>query len=245
MDCRPRLVLLGQDDSGLALTGEAATVSSEDIMQSINRTKGLDMRKLLSLIPALALLAMTVSGAQASGGTSSLTVSAGTGLTVTGAAPGNFTATLAGSDQTIYTSLAPYTGADTTGTGKGWNVTFQATQFACTYNSTTNPNCPTAGNTLPASSLKMAAPTVACASNQSCTGQAAPPSISISANTAVDSGTAVKVASAAASTGMGTYDFTPSPVDTTTGHDLSLTVPSYVYAAGYSSTLTVSIISGP
>ena len=57
-------------------------------------------------------------------------------------------------------------------------------------------------------------------------------------------GTAVKVASAAANTGMGTYDFTPG---NTNGSNtaLQLTVPSYAYATTYHSTLTVSIVSGP
>jgi len=71
---------------------------------------------------------------------------------------------------------------------------------------------------------------------------AAKPSISIASNTAIDSGAAVKVATAPANTGMGTYDFTPGTIST---GNLQPTVPSYAYATTYHSTLTVSIVSGP
>ncbi len=200
------------------------------------------MRRLLSLMAALGLLAISVTGAQASGGTSSLTVAAGTGLTVTGAAPGNLSVTLNGSDQTVTTTLGSYTAADSTGSGKGWNVTFQATAFHCTNGGVSDP-CPSSGgDTFPTSSLLMAPPTVACASNQTCSGRAGKPTVSIASNTAVDSGSAVKVASAAVNTGMGTYNFTPGTIG---GGNLQLAVPSYAYASTYSSTLTVSIVSGP
>jgi hypothetical protein len=55
----------------------------------------------------------------------------------------------------------------------------------------------------------------------------------------------VKVASAAALTGSGTYNFTPGTVDGVIGHNLSLAVPSWAYATTYTSTVTVSIGSGP
>jgi hypothetical protein len=165
-------------------------------------------------------------------------LTAGT-LTITGAAPGNFTASLTGSDQQVYTTLGAYTAADTTGTGNGWHVTFQATAFNCT---SADAGCPATGDTFPTGSLLMAAPTVACASGTSCAGRAVPPTISISTNTALDSGSAVTVASAASKKGMGTYNFTPGAIGT---GSLQLTVPSYAYATTYHSTLTVSIVSGP
>jgi hypothetical protein len=210
----------------------------QQFVKGVNR-----MRRLLPLAAALGLLAVTVTGAQASsGGTSNLTVSAGTGLTVTGAAPGNFSVTLNGSDQTVTTTLGTYTAADSTGSGKGWNVTFQATAFKCTNSGVSDP-CPSSGgDTLPSSSLLMAPPTVACASGQSCSGRAAKPSISIASNTALDSGAAVKVASAAVNAGMGTYNFTPGTI---ASGNLELAVPSYAYASTYTSTLTVSVVSGP
>ena len=158
-----------------------------------------------------------------------------------GAAPGTFSATLTGSDQTVATTLSNYTAADTTGTGHGWNVTFQATQFACTAGVG---QCPAGGDSLPTSSLLMAPETVACNWGTSCAGRASGPSISIASNTALDAGSAVKVASAALNKGMGTYTFTPGTLGGG-GNALTLAVPSYAYASTYNSTLTVSVVSGP
>jgi len=189
---------------------------------------------------AVAMLALPATGVFAAGGSSTLTITAGTS-TISGAAPGNFTATLTGSDQQVYSSLGTFTAADLSGTGNGWHVTFQATHFACTSADT---GCPAAGDTLPASSLLLGVPTVACHTGQSCSGRAAKPTISISSNTALDSGSAVTLASAATGTGMGTYDFTPANISgANTG--LQTTVPSYAYATTYHTTLTVSLVSGP
>lgn len=204
------------------------------------------MRKIISIIAAVGLFGLATGVASAAGGPMSFTTSTGTGLSVTGAAPGTLTAvTLNGQTQTQYTTLASYTAADSTGTGLGWNVTFQATQFACTAGTGTD-KCPTGGNSLPIGSLTMGVPTVTCdpvMSGTPCSGQGAAPAISISANTAVDTASAVKVASAMANTGMGTYDFTPGTIGT---GNLKLVIPSWVYAGTtYNSTLTVSIVSGP
>lgn len=206
------------------------------------------MRK-LALVAAVGLIALRSAPARAAGGSTSFTTTAGTGLTLTGAAPGTLSGvTVNGQTQTQYTTLGSYTAADSTGTGTGWNVTFQATQFSCTAGTGTD-KCPTGGNSLPTGSLTMAPPTVACdpaMNGTSCSGQGAVPSVAITSNTAIDAASAVKVASAAANTGMGTYDFTPGFVDTTSGHNLKLVIPSWVYAGTtYSSTLTVSINSGP
>lgn len=200
--------------------------------------------KILKLLPvavALGAFALGTSGALAAGGATSVAITAGSGLTVGGAAPGTFAVTLNGSDQTVATTLATYSGSDTTGTGHGWNVTFQATQFACTAG---NGQCPAGGDTLPTSSLLMAPETVACNAGTDCTGRASPPTISIAANTALDSGAAVKVASAAVNKGMGSYTFTPGVLGGA-GNALTLAVPSYAYASTYNSTLTVSVVSGP
>lgn len=194
---------------------------------------------LLIFALALGLLAFPMTAARAAGGSTSLSITGGT-LTLTGAAPGNFTATLTGSDQQVYAALGSFTGADQTGSGNGWHITFQATRLACT--SGTDAGCPTGGDTFPASSLLLAPPTVTCHTGTSCSGRASKPTISISANTALDGASAVTIASTAANSGMGTYDFTPGTIGT---GNLQLTVPSYAYATTYHSTLTVSIVSGP
>jgi len=74
-------------------------------------------------------------------------------VSITGGAPGNFSATLSGATQTAYSTLATYSASDATGTGLGWNVTVQSTQFTC---SAGTGSCPSGGASLPASSLLMA-----------------------------------------------------------------------------------------
>ena len=54
----------------------------------------------------------------------------------------------------------------------------------------------------------------------------------------IDSGSAVKIASAAADNGMGVYNFTQ-------GGTLTLSIPANAYAASYRSEVTVSAVSGP
>jgi hypothetical protein len=188
------------------------------------------------------LMALTSTSVFAdSGGPTQLNVTPGSGLTISGATPGSFAATLAGADQSAGSTLTSYAGTDTTGSASGWNVTFQATPFSCTSGIG---QCPSGGDTLPAGSVLMAPPTVACNEGTSCSGRASAPSISISANAPLDSGSAVMVASAAPLSGMGSYTFTPVNIAGTT-KPLSLAVPSYAYASTYNSTLTVSVVSGP
>lgn len=145
-------------------------------------------------------------------------------------AVGNFGGiTLTGSAQTSNATMDAFSVTDARGTGGGWNVTAQATQFkewdGAAY--------VTSGRTLPASSLSMAAPTVAANGTTS-----AAPSITAGPYT-LDGAGAIKIASAAADTGMGRYDFT-------TGlSSLTLSVPSTAYAKTYRSELTVSVVAGP
>jgi hypothetical protein len=141
----------------------------------------------------------------------------------------------------VPTTLTGYQVSDATGTGNGWNVTFQASQFTCTA---AVGQCPTGGDAIPASSLLMSPETVACDSGTNCAGRAGAPGISISSNTVLDSGSAVKVASAAVGTGMGSYTFTPGVLGGA-GKALTLVVPGDAYASTYDSTVTVSTVTGP
>jgi hypothetical protein len=154
-------------------------------------------------------------------------------LTAAGAAPGNFTASLTGSDQQIYSTLGSYTASNNT--CSGWSLQFQATQFQ-------NVN----GDQFPAGSLVMAAPTVSACQSACGTGSTSTsPSICIHGpSVALDSGSAVTVASAATNTGDGSYTFTPGIISGA-GTNLRLSVPSYAYATTYTSTLTVTIAQGP
>jgi hypothetical protein len=197
---------------------------------------------------ALALFtgfALPATGAYASGGPENLTVTQGSSTVgIAGAAPGSFSVALNCSNQNVVTTLATYTVTDTTGTGNGWNVTFQGSQFTCTAGTG---SCPAVGgDTLPTSSLTMAVPTVACAVGTSCSGRSVAPAISIATTTALDGASPVKIASAASKTGMGTYTFTPGTL-VVSGNSgaLALAVPSSAYATTYNSTLTVSVGTGP
>lgn len=199
------------------------------------------MWKTTRLITVTALLGLSAAAsfggvAHAAGGNTSVALTGGS-LTVTGGAPGLFSATLTGANQTANTTLAPYTVDDATGSGAGWNVTFQATEFTCVVG--TDAGCKAGFTTLPLSSLSIAAPTAACASGQTCNGS---PTVPISAATAVDVASAVKVLSAAANAGMGTYTVTPGTIGT---GQLQLAIPGNALATTYHSTLTITVISGP
>ena len=198
------------------------------------------MRRILAVFSTLALmLAGTLAVDAVTGGPMDLVMTAGS-LTLDGAVPGSFVASPSGSTQTVYTTLTPYQAADSRGNGAGWHVTFQATPFSCTV---ADSGCPASGHTFATGSLLMPPPVVTCAPLTLCVLTAAPPTVSITGNTAIDTASAVTIASAAVNKGMGTYDFTPGLIGGT--GRLQLTVPSGAYATTYHSTLTVSIVSGP
>lgn len=154
---------------------------------------------------------------------STVVLSGGT-LTLTTPAVGNFTGvTLNGSAQSTTASMGTFTVTDARGTGVGWNVTVQATQFTM------------AGHTLPMNSISMPAPTVAKIDNTS--GDT--PSITTGPYL-IDNASAVKITSAAADgTGMGSYTFNAIP------STLTLSIPANAYAGTYTSTVTVSVVTGP
>jgi hypothetical protein len=163
-------------------------------------------------------------------------------LAVSGGAPGVFTATLSGTDQVLYTTLEPFTVTDSNGGGAGWHLSVQASALACGAGAGV---CPGGGDSLPAGSLAVAPPAVACAAGTPCAGSSAPPSIAVSGLTSIDMATAVRIASASAGSGAGTYVFTPGEIGGVAGRHLQMTLPAYAYAATYSSTVTLSVASGP
>jgi hypothetical protein len=161
---------------------------------------------------------------------------------VSGGAPGSFTATLAGTDQVLYTTLEPFTVTDSTGASEGWHLTIQASALSCVSGSEA---CPAGGDVLPAGSLALAPPTVACAQGTACISRSAPPAVTLGGVTSIDVAAAVRVASAEVNTGAGTYVFTPGGIDGVTGRHLQLTLPASAYAATYTSTLTLTVAAGP
>jgi hypothetical protein len=163
-------------------------------------------------------------GVPASALTGTATISAGSLAFVS--APGNvsFSATLNGADQTV-TSAQGLDVSDATGSGAGWDITATSTTF-------------TAGaHTLATSSTTLAAtPTTACDAGATCTlatNSVAYPYTLPAAGTAP---TATKMFNAALNTGLGNETVTPS---------WHLAVPAATFAGTYTSTWTLSLVSGP
>jgi hypothetical protein len=147
-------------------------------------------------------------------------------LSATTTAAPSFTASLNSGDQSK-TFTVPLTVSDTrTGAsaGLGWNTTVTSTQF-------TN-----GARTLPATASTVTAASISCLNGGICTN----PTSSIVYPVAVPAGsgppTAVKFYSAAAATGKGAFTLTPT---------VSVLVPQNSYTGTYTSTLTISIVSGP
>jgi hypothetical protein len=114
---------------------------------------------------------------------------------------------------------------DATGSGAGWNVTATSTQF------TSGPN------TLATNSVTVgSSPTDTCDAGVTCTlatnGVTYPYGLPAGAGPP----TATKIFNAAASTGLGDQTVTPT---------FTLAVPANTVPAAYTSTWTISVISGP
>jgi hypothetical protein len=122
--------------------------------------------------------------------------------------------TLNGSAQTTNTTMTNFGVADATGSGSGWNTTV-AGQSGAGKSAVFKQYCPTAtcgsdpegyvtsGATLAANSLALNSTGASFAAQSGTTGTA--PTLQCSTACNVDSATAVKIASAAASAGMGTW----------------------------------------
>jgi len=114
--------------------------------------------------------------------------------------------------------------SDPRGTGAGWHVTMQASQFN------------SGSKTLALNSLTVAKPSVAAVDENNAL---LVPTLAGAATYAVDAGAAVDVASAAADKGLGLYDFTYAT------DALELSLPADVYAGTYTSTVTLTVATGP
>jgi hypothetical protein len=151
--------------------------------------------------------------------------SASAGFSVVSVGSPSFTLTLNGSDQ-VATSTMPLT-VDNSGLGvslTGWNLTITSTQYATG-----------GGATLATDATTITGVTASCAGV--CTSN---PSNSVGYPVGVPAGAGppapVKFFNAASTTGVGTFNVTPT---------LRVAVPANAYAGGYTSTLTVALVSGP
>jgi hypothetical protein len=184
------------------------------------------MRRTKTLVTLLTLAGAAVAPASALAATATSTGTvSGSTLTVSTTAAPSFSANLDNGDSTP-TFTVPLTTQDTRGTGAGWNETITSTQYS------TGGASP---NTLATNASSLTGVTQSCAA-----GQCTAPSNSVTYPVAVPAGatapTAVKFYNAAANTGMGKFTITPT---------IGVFVPGNSYAGTYTSTLTLSIVSGP
>ena len=164
------------------------------------------------------LAAFDVSAVPAGAENMTLTVNGGSLSLATN--PVDFgTLSLTGLEQTIDTQPSPWTAADATGTGAGWNVTVSSTDFTSAGGTITVDN----------SKIQLQDANVATVSGNT------PPTSSVTSYQPL-SGSPLAVLSAASGNGKGTYDFTP---------DMRQIVPADASPGAYTAFLTVSINSGP
>lgn len=169
-------------------------------------------KSLFGMVSAAALSLLLVGPAMAQDGTT-VTVS-GTPLDITVPEIADFAAMeITGQIQSPTAALDEYTVTDFSGTGDGWAVTADATQFTGT------------GGTLDAGSLSLSAASVTPAAGTT----SANPSIPVGG--VIDDGDLV-ISTADVDTGMGEYVFGATTA--------TLTLPSDVRAGNYSSTVTLT-----
>ena len=173
-------------------------------------------RILISTVIAVVALA-AATAALAANLTATATVTGASGLSLNLPANPTISDTLDGTDQTV--SYAPVLGlVDARGTGAGWNLTMSASTFS-----------DSAGHTLAPGTVASVAE--ACHTGSSCTA----PTNSVAAGITLST-TAANFFNAAANTGLGKVDVTPT---------VNVAIPGNSYAGTYTSTVTVAAVSGP
>jgi len=135
-----------------------------------------------------------------------------------------FNDTLNGANQTV-TATQALDVSDATGSGAGWNITATSTTFT------------SGGNTLPTTATTVqSAPTTACDASSTCTLATNSVSYPYTLPAGASAPTATKVFNAAANTGQGQQTATVT---------WQLAIPSTTVAGTYTSTWTISLVSGP
>jgi hypothetical protein len=162
--------------------------------------------------------------------------------------------TLNGAAQTTNTTMTNFAVQDATGSGAGWNVTVNGNSNAgksavfkqycpnATCGTDTGPGYITSGQTLPANSLTLTSTGASFSAQNGSTGTS--PTLQCGSACNVDSASAVKIASAALSAGMGTWGTTGWG-----GSSLALSTPSTLMALQTNEVYRVDLVwtlnSGP
>jgi putative surface cell wall-binding protein len=178
------------------------------------------MKRLYILLAGIAAAAVMAAPASAASSTVTGTITAGT-LSIAPAASAAFSLTLDGSNQTT-TYNVPSTVTDATGSDSGWNLTITSTPFT------------TGTYTLPANASTVTSVGNTCLST--CTPASNSIGYPLTVPAAATPPAAVKFFNAAANTGAGKWTTTPS---------ITVAVPGNTHAGTYTSTLTLSAVSGP
>jgi hypothetical protein len=198
------------------------SINQSNIQSKGGKSMKQSMKKFFVTVSVLAMMGTAFVGGKVTFAAD--TAITGGSLSLTQPTIGNFAAvTLNGQIQTTNASMGAFTVTDATGTGNGWNVVVKANQF------TTGGTTPL---TIPNNSLDIALPTV--------TAQAGASDVSTitKASGKIDNATGVKILSATQNGGMGTYDVAASTLT------LNLQ-PKDVKAGTYTSTLSVTVTTGP
>lgn len=176
------------------------------------------MRQRIFITLAIAAMALVASTAALAGTlTATATVTGAGSLSMALPSNPSMSDTLDGTDQTV-TWSGLFGIVDARGTGAGWNLTISSTTFS-----------DGAGHSLAAGTVTGVVG--ACHAGSSCT--AATNSITYPITLG---GTAAKFFDAAANTGMGKVDVTPT---------VAVAIPGNSYAGTYTSTVTLAAVSGP
>ncbi|HZT91784.1 MAG TPA: WxL domain-containing protein [Gaiellaceae bacterium] len=177
------------------------------------------MRQRIIVIVGIAVLALVATSVALAGTlTATATVTGASGLSLNLPSNPSISDTLNGTDQTV--TYAPVLNTvDARGSGAGWNV--QVSQAAFSDGN---------GHTIAAGSITGVAQ--ACHTGSTCT---AATSSGITYPLTLST-TAAKMFNAAANTGLGSIDVTPT---------FSVAIPGNTYAGTYTSTITLSAATGP
>jgi hypothetical protein len=212
--------------TGTTVTPDASTIERFDVKSSSNTTSQADFAQATAGATSAKTMTPVVTTGAWIAQTIALRDAAQATLSAATTAVPSFTANLNSGDQ-AKTFTVPLAVSDTrTGVsaGLGWNTTITSTSFS------------TGTKALPTTVSTITGVTSACANGGLCTN----PTNAITYPIAVPAGTtaptAVKFYSAASATGKGVFTLTPT---------VSVAVPQNAFTGTYTSTLTISIVSGP